>query len=55
MNARRAICEKWCSMAILIAFTAVMIAASIMPALAAILPDPANLANTTGNHQTGGD
>jgi len=55
MNARRSIRERWCGMAVLIAVAAAMLAASTAPALAAIMPDPANLANTTGNHQAGGD
>ena len=42
-------------MATLITFDDVVLSASIMPALAAILPDPANPANPTGNYQAGGD
>ncbi len=53
MKASRNIRKKWCSMAILIAFAAVILAASIAPVLASatyIPPDPENLANTTGNY-----
>ncbi|MEA1894591.1 MAG: LamG-like jellyroll fold domain-containing protein [Euryarchaeota archaeon] len=47
MNARRSIQGKWCSMAVLTIFAAVMLAASIAPALASPLvgftpPTPAN-------------
>nr|QNO48614.1 hypothetical protein LKGCFIDI_00016 [Methanosarcinales archaeon ANME-2c ERB4] len=54
VNASRGIGRRWRSMAVLIVFAA-MLAVYIAPALAAILPDPANIANATGNHQAGGD
>ncbi|MBC2697345.1 MAG: PGF-pre-PGF domain-containing protein [ANME-2 cluster archaeon] len=53
MKASRNIQKKWYSMVILIAFAAVMLAASIAPVLASatyIPPDPENLANTTDNY-----
>ncbi len=55
VNARRSIMANWCNMVVLIAVAAVVLAVSITPALAAILPRPANLANTAGNYQAGGD
>jgi PGF-pre-PGF domain-containing protein len=54
MKASRNIRNKWCSTAILIAFVAVILAASIAPVLASetyIPHDPENLANTTGNNR----
>ncbi len=53
MKASNIIRKIGCSMAILIAFAAVILAASIAPVLASatyIPPDPENLANTTGNY-----
>ena len=52
MNARKSIQERLCGMMVFIVFAA-MLAVCIAPALAAILPHPANLANTTGNYQAG--
>lgn len=52
MNTRKSIQERLCSMMVFIVFAA-MLAVCIAPALAAILPHPANLANTTGNYQAG--
>ena len=55
IKASRSIRGRWCSMVVLIAVAA-MLAVCIVPALAThTSPDPANLANTTGNYQAGGE